>query len=153
MSTLANDFLCHVLVMVATGPDNVSTYTLKHCANELAPILTNLFNASLHQHTVHAYFKAAIIIPVPKKPKVKALNDFRPVTLTSVVTKVLEQLVLAYIYPSMDPLQFAYRDNRCTDDAVALIVHFVLQHLESTNRYARILFVDYSSAFNTVIPQ
>ena len=53
----------------------------------------------------------------------------------------------------MDSLQFAYRENRCTDDAVALTLHFVKQHLDYPNTYARILFVDYSSAFNTVIPQ
>ena len=77
--------------------------------------------------------------------------------LTSVVMKVLERLVLTYLKSvtnfSMDPLQFAYRDNRCTDDAGALALHFVMQHLESPNIYARIMFVDYSSAFNTVIPQ
>ena len=100
--------------------------------------------------------KAATIIPVPKKPKVKALNDFRLVALTSVVMKVLERLVLTYlksvINSSMDPLQFAYRENRCTADAVALALHFVMQNLESRNRYARILFVDHSSVFNKVIP-
>ena len=47
----------------------------------------------------------------------------------------------------------AYRKNRSTDYAVALALHFVMQHLESPNRYARILFVDYSSTFNTVITQ
>ena len=39
------------------------------------------------------------------------------------------------------------------DDAVALALHFVLQHQEAPRRYARLLFVDYSSAFNTVVPQ
>ena len=37
------------------------------------------------------------------------------------------------------------------DDAVVLGLHRVLQHRESVNTYARILFVDCSSAFNTVI--
>ncbi|KAK2173887.1 hypothetical protein NP493_846g00023 [Ridgeia piscesae] len=45
------------------------------------------------------------------------------------------------------------QENRCTDDAGALALRFVMQQLESPNRYARILFVDYSSTFNTVIPQ
>lgn len=38
------------------------------------------------------------------------------------------------------------------DDAVALALHSVLQHLESANSYARILFLDFSSAFNTIVP-
>ena len=47
----------------------------------------------------------------------------------------------------MDSLLFTYRDNRCTDDAGALALHFVMQHLEFRNKYARILFADYNSAF------
>ena len=67
----------------AAGTDKVSTSTLKDCANELAPVFTDLLNACLRQHT-------ASIIPVSKKPKVKALNEFSPGALTSVVMKVLE---------------------------------------------------------------
>ena len=104
--------------------------------------------APLHQHTVPLWFKGATIIPVPKKTKVKALNDYRPVTLTSVVVKVLERLTVLMCLKSvtnsnMDALQFAYMDNRYTADAGALALHFVMQHLESPNIYARNLFVDY----------
>ena len=52
----------------------------------------------------------------------------------------------------VDPGQFAYRANRSVDDAVSLGLHYVLQHLEARGIYARILFVDYSSAFNTILP-
>ena len=97
----------------AAGSDNVSTSTLKYCANELATVFTYLFNASLNLHIVPVCFKAASIIPVPKKSKATALNDFRPVALTSVVMKVFQPWVLRY-------LQFAYRENRCTDDAEIL---------------------------------
>ena len=159
------------------APDNVSTSTLKHCADELAPVFTDVFNASLNLHPLPVCFKAATIIPLPKKPKPKALNDFRPVALTSVVMTFLERLDLTYLKSvtnfSMDSFQFAYRKNRCTDDAGAFALHFVMQYLESPNRYARIMFVDYiyarimfvdyiyarimfvdySSAFNMVIPQ
>ena len=110
-------------------------------------LFKDLFNASLRQHTVPACFKAVAIIPVPKKPNIKALNDFRPLALTSVVMKVLERLVLVYLksvtISNMDPLQFAYRENRCTDDAAALAPHFVMQHLESPDRYVRILLLQF----------
>ena len=52
----------------------------------------------------------------------------------------------------LDQFQFAYHNNRSVDDAVALGLFYVLQHLDSPNTYARILFVDFSSAFNTIIP-
>ena len=71
--------------------------------------------------------------------------------------KVLEQLVLKHLQTitkdKLDPCQFAYQANRSVDDAVALALHFVLQQLETPRRYARLLFVDYSSAFNTIVPQ
>ncbi len=54
--------------------------------------------------------------------------------------------------PSLDPLQFAYRANRSVDDAVNMGLHYVLQHLDRPGAYVRILFVDFSSAFNTIIP-
>ncbi len=54
---------------------------------------------------------------------------------------------------TLDPLQFAYRPNRSTDDAISHILHSSLTHIDSSNRnYARLLFIDYSSAFNTIVP-
>ncbi|KAI4902911.1 hypothetical protein NFI96_020436 [Prochilodus magdalenae] len=53
---------------------------------------------------------------------------------------------------TMDPHQFAYRSNRSTDDAIALTVHSALTHLDRKNTCVRMLFIDYSSAFNTIIP-
>ncbi len=70
--------------------------------------------------------------------------------------KSLERLVLAYLKditsPLLDPLQFAYRANRSVDDAVNMGLHYILQHLDKPGNYARILFVDFSSAFNTIMP-
>ncbi|KAK3508265.1 hypothetical protein QTP70_017640, partial [Hemibagrus guttatus] len=105
---------------------------------------------------VPACFKCATIIPIPKKPKITGLNDYRPVALTSVVMKSFERLVVAYLKnitgPLLDPLQFAYRANRSMDDAVNMGLHFILQHLDKSGTYVRLLFVDFSSAFNTIIP-
>ncbi len=140
----------------APGPDGVSPACLKSCADQLAPIFTQIFNRSLELCEVPSCFKRSTIIPVPKKPKITGLNDYRPVALTSVVMKSFERLVLAYLKastgPLLDPMQFAYRANRSVDDAVNMGLHFTLQHLDRPGTYVRILFVDFSSAFNTVIP-
>lgn len=55
---------------------------------------------------------------------------------------------------SLDPLQFAYRANRSIEDAVSLVLHYVLKHLDSfrSSTYARLLFIDFSSAFSTISP-
>ncbi len=76
--------------------------------------------------------------------------------LTSVAMKSFERLVLAYLKdttgPLLDPLMFAYRANRSVDAAVNMGLHFILQHLERPGTYVGILFVDFNSAFNTIIP-
>ncbi|KAK3571582.1 hypothetical protein QTP86_014551, partial [Hemibagrus guttatus] len=53
---------------------------------------------------------------------------------------------------SFDSHQFAYKENRSTEDAVATALRAVLSHLEKQGSYVWILFVDYSSAFNTILP-
>ncbi|KAL0172225.1 hypothetical protein M9458_032536, partial [Cirrhinus mrigala] len=140
----------------AKGPDSVSPACLKACAVQLSSIFTLILNRSLELCIVPSCFKCSTIIPVPKKPKTTGLNDYRPVALTSVVMKSFERLVLAYLKditgPLLDPLQFAYRANRSVDDAVNMGLHYILQHLDKPGTYARILFVDFSSAFNTIIP-
>ncbi len=89
-------------------------------------------------------------------PSATCLNDWRPVALTPIFSKCFEKLVREHICSvlpaSLDPLQFAYRSNRSTDDAIAFTLHTALSHLENKNTYVRMLFVDYSSAFNTIVP-
>jgi gmma-aminobutyric acid receptor subunit gamma/cGMP-dependent protein kinase 2 len=53
---------------------------------------------------------------------------------------------------TLDPLQFAYRTNRSTNDAIYIALHTALSHLDKRNTYVRMLFIDYSSAFNTIAP-
>ncbi len=94
---------------------------------------------------------------MPKNNKPSCLNDYRPVALTSIVMKVFERLVKSHICSSipvtLDPLQFAYCPNRSTDDAISHILHSSLTHIDSSNgNFARLLFIDYSSAFNTIVP-
>ncbi|KAK5853457.1 hypothetical protein PBY51_014606 [Eleginops maclovinus] len=110
----------------------------------------------LLQSVVPTCFKESIIVPVPKKTKPIFLNDYRPVALTSIIMKCFERLVktviTASLPDSLDPLQFAYRANRSTDDAISLTLHTALSHLDRRNIYVRMLFIDYSSAFNTIVP-
>ena len=71
--------------------------------------------------------------------------------------KCFEKIVLRFLKtllpPNFDMYQFAYRNNRSVDNAIALNVHEVLKHLETKNSYVKILFIDYSLAFHTIIPQ
>ena len=126
---------------------------LKDCAVELAPVRITIFNQSLASSWVPGCLKAAKV-PVPEKPNVAGLNNYRPVAPTTIVAKCVEKLVMkrikASILPSLDHNQFAYRKNRSTEDAISIVLHTLLEHLEHRNTYGRLLFVDFSSAFNTI---
>ena len=132
------------------------TKTLKYCAKQLAPVFTDIFNNSLFLQHVPLCFKMSTIIPVQKKSKIMSMNDYRPVALTSVVMKVFERIVSKFLQSCtnsiLDNHQFAYRCNRSVEDAVTLSLHSALSHLDTPNSYVRMLFIDYSSAFNTIIP-
>jgi hypothetical protein len=69
--------------------------------------------------------------------------------------KCFERLVMAHINTispeTLEPLQFAYRPNRSTDDAISIALHTALSYLDKRNTYVRMLFIDYSSAFNTIL--
>ncbi len=149
--------LKRVNVRKAARPDGITGRVLRSCADQLAGLFTSIFNESLATSVVPTSFKKSIIIPVPKNNKPSCLNDYRPVALTSIVMKVFERLVKSHICSSipvtLDPLQFAYRPNRSTDDAISHILHSSLTHIDSSNgNFARLLFIDYSSAFNTIVP-
>ncbi len=149
--------LRRVNVRKAAGPDGITGRVLRSCADQLAGLFTSIFNESLATSVVSTSFKKSVIIPVPKNSKPSCLNDYRPVALTSTVMKVFERLLKKHICSSipatLDPLQFAYRPNRSTDDAISQVLHSSLTHMDSKNgNYVRLLFIDYSSAFNTIVP-
>ncbi len=144
-------------VRKAAGPDGIIGRVLRSCADQLAGLFTSIFNESLATSVVPTSFKKSVIIPVPKNSKPSCLNDYRPVALTSTVMKVFERLLKKHICSSipatLDPLQFAYRPNRSTDDAISQVLHSSLTHIDRKNgNYVRLLFIDYSSAFNTIVP-
>jgi len=138
----------------AAGPDKVSSRTLKSCADQLANGFLDIFNQSLQLSTVPVCLKSSTIVPVPKKSAITCLNDYHPIALTPVIMKCFERILLKHIKDaipaSLDSLQFVYRENRSTEDAVSLALHTALIHLQHPNTYVRMLFVDFSSAFNTV---
>ncbi|XP_077985174.1 uncharacterized protein LOC144439815 [Glandiceps talaboti] len=143
-------------VRKTAGPDNITGKLLKECCTQLAPIFSRLFQLSIDTHTVPHYWKKSCIIPIPKIPRPTKNNDFRPVALTSIPMKCLERILLKYLVSQtslyQDPLQFAYRQHRSTEDAVLSILHTITQHLDASNTSVRVLFVDFSSAFNTISP-
>ena len=89
-----------------------------------------------------------------KKLTFLSKNDLRPVALTSVLMKCLESIVKKHICKCVenlcDEMQFAYRQSICVDDAGTTLIHVLCAHLDKCKTYSQVLFVDFSSAFNTI---
>ncbi|KAK1803173.1 hypothetical protein P4O66_021691, partial [Electrophorus voltai] len=130
--------------------------TFKEAATDGGTVNLEVYTASVTGY-ITTCFKTTTIVPVPKKPMVSCLNDYHPVALTSIIMKCFGRLIMRYIKtklpPSLDPLQFAYRSNRPTDDAISSTLHLALTRLDKKGTYVRMLFIDFSSAFNTIVPQ
>lgn len=81
--------------------------------------------------------------PPPSSPyqknQVTCLNDYRPVALISTIMKFFERLVMRHIKSqlpvTLEPMQFAYRPNRSTDDAITTAAHLALTHLDTKDTY------------------
>ncbi len=114
---------------------------------------TQTFNRSLELCEVPSCFKRSTIIPVPKKPNISGLNDYRPVALAYVAMKSFERLVLAYLKDAyLTPCSLPTEQTGLWMIQSTWALHFILQNLDRPGPYVRLLFVDFSSAFNTIIP-
>ncbi len=145
-----------VKVNKSHGPDDICGRLLKSCARELSPIFQFIFNKSLQLQHVPAIWKDTVVVPVPKVSCPKVLNDLRPVALSSVVMKAFEGLIkteiLKEIGQALDPMQLAYRPNRGVEDATVTLFNQIVKHVEQAGSHARLLFIDFSFAFNTMQP-
>ena len=66
--------------------------------------------------------------------------------------RLVKDNITSTLPDTLDPLQFAYRPNRSTDNAISIALHTALSHLDKRNTYVRLLFIYCNSAFNTIVP-
>ena len=81
----------------STGPDEIPARLLKITAPIIAPSLCKLFNKSLRLGSVPEEWKLANVVPVHKKGDKGRTENYRPISLLSIVSKVLERIVLTNI--------------------------------------------------------
>ena len=77
----------------APGPDNMQPRVLREAAEQESEILTDISNSSLESGQVPDDWREANVTPLFKKEFREELGNYRPVSLTSVVGKVLETLI------------------------------------------------------------
>ena len=75
------------------GPDNLHPKLLLEAPEEIKNPLTEIFNKLLQEGTVPNDWKLANIIPLHKKGSKSSPKNYRPISLTSVASKLMEKLV------------------------------------------------------------
>lgn len=140
----------------AAGPDAVCGRTLRYCANQLSEVFSTLFQMCVNHCQLPLIWKSSTIIPIPKTKNPEQLTEFRPVALTSLIMKNFEKIlkdeIVSLVYDKLDPLQFAYQPGKGVEDAKLLILDKIYKHLEKPKSHVRLLFADFSSAFNKMQP-
>ena len=139
----------------AAGPDGVESRLLKECAKETAPILCQLFRKSLDEGKVPTKWKEAHIIPIHKKGNKAVMANYRPVALTSVVSKVFEKLICATMMSFLtrnnlvSPQQHGFIRGRSCQTNMLLCLEKWTESLDS-GKSVDVAYFDYSKAFDKV---
>ena len=139
----------------AAGPDNIAPTILKECAIELAPIITLLFQTSLDNSTVPSDWKSAQITPLFKKGDRSKASNYRPVSLTSICSKVMEHIIHSHImghfdqYHILHDAQHGFRKRRSCESQLLLTVQDLAKGLDEKSQIDAIL-LDFSKAFDKV---
>ena len=141
----------------ACGLDGQDLISLKAIATSLYKPLTHLINKSIEQRKFANRWKLARIIPLYKgKQKIREQPDsYRPISLLSVTSKIVERIVQKQLADYMtttgqlNPNQHSYRADHSTTTAWTQMTDTIFEATDQ-NLIAAILAVDQSSAFDCV---
>ena len=111
----------------ASGSDCISVVVAKNCELELSYILAELFNKWLKESCFPDCWKVSLVIPVFKNVEERSTaKNYRPVSLLSVVSKVLEKLVNNRIVDHLEKcvfsdLRYGFRSFHSTADLITVV--------------------------------
>ena len=139
----------------APGPDGMSSTVLRACAEQLAGPLATLFKKTMKKGQLPQDWKRATIVPIFKKGNRSAPSNYRPVSLTSQVCKVMEQLVKTQIVEHLEDNnllsqhQHGFRRMRSCQSNLLDSLEEWTQILDE-GKELDIIYLDYQKAFDTV---
>jgi hypothetical protein len=142
----------------ATGLDQLPSWFLRVDAPIFSKPLARLFNLSLATSIVPRQWKNAVIKPIPKVSNRQQPSDFRPISITPALTRIMERtIVRQFLYPAFLSAsfsgsllhQFGFRPTGSTTGALIAILHTVT-NLIAINPYVCIIALDFSKASDTV---
>jgi hypothetical protein len=138
----------------APGYDDIPAWVFRMCSYELAGVIAFIINYTFHSGNVPSNWLTAIVTPVPKVSIPQHISDFRPISVTPVLSRLAEKLLVRrWIRPALndDDLldQFAFKPTGSTNCALIYCIDTITRMLE-TNNYVRCMMIDFTKAFDTV---
>jgi len=117
------------------GADLIPAWVFRQCSYELAYPVMKLFNMSFAEGQVPTEWRSANVTPVPKVSKPSAITDFRPVSVTPLLSRLAERMIIKqYLEPAVGSEmlddQYAFRPTGSTAAALACLMHRVTECLE-----------------------
>ena len=139
----------------ASGPDNLPNIYLKTCAQQLAPGLSLIFYKSVVTGQLPEDWRNAIVAPIFKKGNVHLAENYRPVSLTSVISKLLEHIICKHILGHLDrnniltSLNHGFRKGFSCETQLLVTMDDLLKQYDR-NTQTDVIILDFSKAFDTV---
>ena len=139
----------------ACGPDGLPTFIVKHCAKSVSKFLVPFFQRTIDNGVIPNDWKNANVIPIFKKGDKKDPSNYRPISLTSCTSKILEHVICHHIMTHLDnhnaltDLQHGFRKARSCESQLITTVHDLATNLDK-NTQTDLNILDFSKAFDTV---
>ena len=146
------------LKATATGLDGLPAWYLRLGAAFFSEPFTKILNRSITESWVPTQWKRAYIRPIQKVKVPTGPSDFRPISITPVLSRLVEKMVVQkYFYSAFENPppqlslqdQFAFRPGGSTTAALISLLHTICELLQ-TNPYVVVITLDFSKAFDTV---
>ena len=139
----------------ANGPDNIGNLILKNNADSLSVPISFIINKSLAQGSFPNYWEQANVAPIFKKGDRQDYRNYRPISLLSCTSKVLERVVYNKLYDHCDANNLLSSRNsgfKRNDGAVNRLLYLVdriHKGLDDEKEIAMV-FLDICKAFDRV---
>ena len=137
----------------ARGPDKIPTIVLKQCAEALASSLSLLFNRSLALSRIPSEWKKSLVVPVHKKLRKDNVENYRPISLLCITSKVLERCVfqhtIEHFAQYFSNCQHGFRQERSTVTQLLEFLHKIGYALDR-GQQSDIIYLDFAKAFDSV---
>ena len=139
----------------ASGPDNLSPRVLQELSSVIAPALTSIFRSSMNNGEIPSDWRQANVCPVYKKGPKQRASNYRPISLTCIVSKVLEHIVVSSImkhnnkHNILYDLQHGFREGLSCVTQLIGFTHDIFKNMEN-RKQTDVLVMDFSKAFDKV---